>query len=55
MPRRPAIASPKKVASITKIIVVLHDFFMSITGGKFNLCPINFVRQHRPNGSVPRE
>ena len=53
--RRPIIASPKKVVLITKAIVALHNFLMSITEDNYNYSPTNFVDQDGPNGLVPGE
>ena len=53
--RRPIIASPKKVVLITKAIVALHNFLISITEDNYNYCPTNFVDQDGPNGLVPGE
>ena len=50
------IASPpKKVVLITKAVLALHDFLMSITEDNHNYCPTNFVDQDGPNGLVPGE
>ena len=51
--RRPIIASPKKVVLITKAIVALHNFLISITEDNYNYCPTNFVDQDGPNFLVP--
>ena len=53
--RRPIIASPKKAVLITKAIVALHNFLMSITEDNFDYYPTNFVDQDGPNGLVPGE
>ena len=50
--RRPRIVSPKKVFLITKAIVALHNFLMSITEDNYNYCPTKFVDQGGPNVSV---
>ena len=46
------IASPKKVVLITKAIVTLHKFLISITEDNYNYCPTNFAHQDGPNGLV---
>ena len=53
--RRPIIASPKKVVLITKTVVALHNFLISITEDNYNCCPANFVDQDGPNGLVTGE
>ena len=53
--RRPIIASPKKVVLITKAIVALHNFLISITEDNYNYCPTNFVDQDGPNSMVSGE
>ena len=55
MLRRPIIDSPKKVVLITKEIVALYNFLMSITEDNYNYCPTNFVDQDGPNGLVSGE
>lgn len=50
--RRPIIAKVETVASITKAVVVLHNFLMSLksTKDKCSYCPSNYVDQDGPTG-----
>ena len=49
---RPIIAKVEKVVSITKAVVVLHNFLMSLRSTKdnYNYCPTNYIDQDAPSG-----
>ena len=55
--RRPIIATEKKVIKITKAVVALHNFLMSMrqTNDAYNYCPANYADQDGPIGIDPDE
>ncbi|CAB4001870.1 Hypothetical predicted protein [Paramuricea clavata] len=57
--RRPIIATEQKVVLITKAVVALHNFLMSLTlsqrSNSYNYCPANYVDQENPCGTTPGE
>ena len=53
---RPVIAKPNTVISITKSIVALHNFLMSLnTNDNYSYCPPGFVGQDNSSGIVEGE
>ena len=55
---RPIIAKVKKVIAITKAVVALHNFLMTVKETdriSHNYCPNTFVDQEGPNGLRPGE
>ena len=53
---RPIIAKPITVASITKPIVVLHNFFMSLNSNdNYSYCPPGFIDQDNSSGIIEGE
>ena len=57
--RRPIIATEQKVTLITKAVVALHNFLMSLTlsqkSNSYNYCLANYVDQENPCGTTPGE
>lgn len=52
--RRPIIACKRKVVSITKAIVALHNFLMTHNEqSNSTYCPIDFVDRDNPEGLIP--
>ena len=53
---RPMIAKPTTVISITKAIVVLHNFLMSLNSNdNYGYCPPSFVDQDNSSGIIEDE
>ena len=55
--RRPIIAKVEKAILITKAIVSLHNFLMSLpaNNNNYNYCPSNYVDRESAAGTVPGE
>ena len=53
---RPIIAKPTTVISITKAIVALHNFLMSLNSNdNYSYCPHGFVDQDNSSGIIEGE
>ena len=54
---RPIIASIEKFVFITKAVVALHNFLMSLKkdNDNYNYCPNTFIDQDGHNGLIPGE
>ena len=55
---RPIIAQVEKVVVITKAVVWLHNFLMSLSensNNNYNYCPDNYVDEETAEGIIPGE